>query len=78
MDWRQYIEMDKEIQQGKPVVKGTRLSVDFLLGLLGAGWTSEQILENYPDLTSDSLAAAFAFAADSLREMSFYPLRPSS
>jgi uncharacterized protein (DUF433 family) len=67
MDWRDYVHSDLEVLAGKPVVKGTRLAVEFLLGLLGAGWTQEQILENYPSLTPEALQAVCAFAADSLR-----------
>ena len=74
MDWHTYIDMDPQILQGKPVVRGTRLSVEFLLGLLGAGWTRDQVLASYPTLTADSLAAACTFASESLRDMSFYPL----
>ena len=47
MDWREHIHTDREILTGKPVVKGTRLAVEFLLGLLAEGWTEKQILENY-------------------------------
>lgn len=75
MDWHEFIHADPEILAGKPVVKGTRLSVDFLLGLLGAGWTQDQILANYPGLTADALQAVFAFAAESLQEESLYSLR---
>lgn len=64
MDWRRYIHADAEVLRGKPVVKGTRLAVDFILGLLAAGWTEQQILENYPSLSPDSLRAIFAFAAE--------------
>lgn len=46
---------DPEILSGKPVVKGTRLSVDFLLELFANGWSEEQVLESYPNLTQDSL-----------------------
>lgn len=53
---------------------GTRLAVDFLLGLFAAGWTEAQVLENYPHLTSESLRAVFAFAAETLGEEGFYPL----
>lgn len=60
---------------GKPVVVGTRLSVDFILGLLSEGWTEKQLLENYPTLTSDALKAVFSFAAEYMREESIYPLR---
>lgn len=62
MGWQDYIHSDPEVLLGKPVVKGTRLAVDFLLGLFAAGWTSDQILENYPTLTPEALRAVFAFA----------------
>ena len=68
MDWRKYIHSDPEVLLGKPVVKGTRLSVEFLLGLLAAGWTEKQILDNYPTLTPQSLRAVFAFATECMRE----------
>jgi len=57
------IIIDPRILAGKPVVKGTRLSVDFILSLLGAGWTEKQVLKNYPMLTSEDLHAVFAYAA---------------
>ncbi|HAA30072.1 MAG TPA: hypothetical protein DCE56_23285 [Cyanobacteria bacterium UBA8553] len=78
MDWQQYIHSDSQILLGKPTVKGTRLSVEFLLGLFAAGWTQQQVLENYPALTSEALQAVFAFAAECLREESFYTLPLSS
>ena len=63
MDWRQYIHSDPNVLQGKAVVKGTRLSVAFILQLLASGWSVEQILENYPTLTPEALKAVFAFAS---------------
>jgi uncharacterized protein (DUF433 family) len=75
MGWEDYIHSDPEVLLGKPVVKGTRLSVEFLLGLLAAGWTQEQILENYPTLTSDSLRAVLAFAAEAMQDESLYTVR---
>jgi uncharacterized protein (DUF433 family) len=68
MDWHEYIHGDPHILRGKPVVKGTRLSVEFILDLLGAGWTEQQLLENYPQLSSDALRAVFAFAAEQVRD----------
>jgi len=59
---------------GKPVVKGTRLAVDFILGLFAAGWTEEQVLENYPTLTPAALQAVFAFAAECMREEALYSM----
>ena len=75
MDWREHIHSDPEILSGKPVVKGTRLSVDFLLELLAAGWSGEQLLDSYPNLSRDSLRAVFAFAAESARDERAFELR---
>ena len=74
MNWREHIHVDPAILQGKPVVKGTRLSVEFLLSLFAAGWTQTQVLESYPNLTADSLQAVFAFAAETLRDESYYAI----
>ena len=67
VDWRQYIHSDKAVLAGKPVVRGTRMAVDFILGLFAAGWTEQQVLESYPTLTSEAIYAVFAFAAESAR-----------
>ena len=64
MDWRDHIHRDPEILLGKPVVRGTRLSVAFLLELLAAGWSEQEILESYPRLTREGLEACRAFAAE--------------
>ena len=74
MDWHQYIHSDPEILIGKPVVKGTRLSIDFILNLFANGWTQEQVLENYPTLTPDALRAVFAFAAECMSEEVLYTI----
>ncbi len=55
MDWQKYIHSDLETLNGKPVVIGTRLSVQFLLNLFAAGWTEQQVLDNYPTLTTEAL-----------------------
>ncbi len=74
IDWGKYIHSDPDILVGKPVVRGTRLSVEFILGLFAAGWTEQQVLDNYPTLTKESLRAVFAFATDCMREESLYPI----
>jgi len=66
--WQGYIEETPDVLRGKPVVKGTRLSVEFVLDLYAAGWSERQVLENYPRLSSEAIRAVFAFAADRLRE----------
>ena len=68
MDWRGKIVSDKNVLAGKPIVKGTRLSVEFLLGLFANGWKEEEVLKNYPTLKKDDILAAFAFAQDGLKE----------
>lgn len=72
MDWKKYIHSDPEILMGKPVVKGTRLAIDFLVGLFAAGWTEQQVLENYPSLTSESLRAVFAYVAEVMRDETLF------
>jgi uncharacterized protein (DUF433 family) len=74
MDWRQHIHSDPKILLGKPTVIGTRLSVEFILGLFANGWTVQQVLENYPTLTPVALQAVFAFTAEYMREESLYTL----
>ncbi|MDX1418492.1 MAG: DUF433 domain-containing protein [Rubricoccaceae bacterium] len=66
MDWRDYIVSDPKILVGKPTLKGTRISVDLVLRLFGAGWTQDEVLDNYPTLTPEMLRAVFAYAADML------------
>jgi len=74
IEWKDYIHSDPEILLGKPVVKGTRLSVEFILGLFAEGWTDQQIIENYPSLSKESLRAVFAFATECMREEFLYLL----
>lgn len=57
MDWKERIEIRPEVLTGKPVVKGTRLSVEFILDLLAGGWTEADILESYPHLTAEDVRA---------------------
>ncbi|MBL7842272.1 MAG: DUF433 domain-containing protein [Cyclobacteriaceae bacterium] len=68
MEWRGHITSNKEILGGKPIVKGTRLSVEFLLGLFANGWSEESVLKNYPTLKKDDILALFAYAQDSVKD----------
>lgn len=67
MDWRERIVTDPDILVGKPTVKGTRLSVELILGWLAQGWTIDHLLENYPSLCQEDVLAALAFAAEMMR-----------
>jgi len=60
------IESDPAVMLGKPVIRGTRLTVELILRKLGAGETMEQIIESHPRLTSEQIRAALAYAAESL------------
>jgi uncharacterized protein (DUF433 family) len=57
MDWQERIELNPNVLVGKPVVKGTRMAVEFIIELLGQGWTEAQVLENYPRLKPDDTPA---------------------
>lgn len=59
---------------GKPVVKGTRIAVEFVVDLLGRGWTVEQILREYDHLTPEDVQACLAYASDVLRSEKVYLL----
>ena len=66
MDWHGRIHTDAEILAGKPIVKGTRISVELILGLLADGWTSRQVVESYPNLSNEDVQACLAYARDVL------------
>jgi uncharacterized protein (DUF433 family) len=72
--WRERITVDPRVLTGKPVVKGTRLAVELIIDLLGKGWTQEQILDSYPNLTADDLRACLAYASEVLQGERVYPL----
>lgn len=68
MEWRDRIVSDPEILVGKPVIKGTRISVELIIGWLASGWTFEQLLESYPHIAREDILAALAFAAEMMQE----------
>ena len=68
MDWRDYIDSDPDVLLGKPRIKGTRVSVDLVLRLTGAGWSRQEILDSYPHLTDEMVRAVYVYAADAVEE----------
>jgi len=79
MNWKDHIISDKEILLGKPTVKGTRISVGHIIGLLAQGWSEAQILENYPRLTKESLQAVFTYIQECIHDgLLFSPIRKSA
>lgn len=67
------IHLDPAILTGKPVIKGTRLAVEFIVGLLASGWTEAEVLKNYPRLTREDLLACLAFAHEAMTAQRLYP-----
>ena len=74
MDIASYIEINPNVMMGKPIIKGTRLTVEMILESLAAGETFDNILASYPRLTKESILAALAFAAESLKGEKTYPV----
>ena len=70
------IAVRPDILAGKPVIKGTRLSVEFILNLLAHGSTVEDILSEYKGLSKDDVQACLLFATKSLEDTTFMPLEP--
>ncbi len=75
MKWQERIIIDPEILVGKPVIKGTRLAVEFIVDLLANGWTEEEIFRNYPGLTHDDIQACLGYASSLLHSEMVYPLK---
>lgn len=68
MDWQNYIERNPAVLDGKPVVKGTRISVELILERFSNGWTEAQLLEAFPHLKAADIRAAHAYALAALAD----------
>ena len=73
-NWKDKITVDPNILAGKPIIKGTRIAVEFILDLLSNDWTVENILENYPQLKKEDITAVLKYATEILKEEKVYPL----
>lgn len=69
------IIVDPKILTGKPVLRGTRISVELAVELLAAGWRHEPILASYPHLSEEDIRGCLAYASERLREEKVYPLK---
>jgi uncharacterized protein (DUF433 family) len=67
------LTIDPEVLLGKPVIRGTRLSVEFVIGLLADGWGEAEILANYPGVTHEDILACLAYARDALGTKRIFP-----
>jgi len=64
MNWQDHITSEAGILGGKPIIKGTRLAVEHIVGYLASGWTEKDLFENLPSLTPEGLQACYAFIND--------------
>jgi uncharacterized protein (DUF433 family) len=67
------IALDPKVLDGKPVVRGTRLSVEFVIGLMAEGWSEADILSNYPGITHEDVIACLVYARDTLSSEKVFP-----
>jgi uncharacterized protein (DUF433 family) len=67
MYWQEHIEQNPEVMLGKPVIRGTRITVELILERLGDGWSDDDLLAAWPHLTRDQIRAAQAYAAVCMR-----------
>jgi len=74
MPLSEHIVVDPEILAGKPVIRGTRLAVEFILELLASGQSEENILSNYPGLTREDILACLSYASYLAREYKAFPI----
>ena len=68
MDWQKHITRDFSVMTGKPCIKGTRITVDFILKLFASGWTKEKVLASYPHITNENINAVFSYTASILQD----------
>ena len=77
MSWRERIIIDPAILTGKPVIKDTRIAVEFIIDLMAQGWSESDIMRNYPGLKHGDIQACLSYAGDMLRSEKVYPLKIS-
>ena len=75
MNWQERIVADPRILAGKPMIKGTRLAVEFVLDLLANGWSEAEILKNYPRLTHEDIQACLGYASALVKSERVYPIK---
>jgi uncharacterized protein (DUF433 family) len=74
LDWQERIVIDPDILAGKPIVRGTRLAVEFIIDLLAQGWTEAELLRNYPGLAHEDVQACLGYASATLKAEKVYPM----
>lgn len=78
VDWKERITVDADVLVGKPIIKGTRISIELILGWLANGWSYEDILASYPHLSREDILATLAFAAEMLEEEEYVAIHKAA
>jgi uncharacterized protein (DUF433 family) len=76
MKWQDRVTVDPQVLVGKPIIKGTRISVEFVVDLLGRGWSQDEILREYDHLQAEDIQACLAYASDVLKSERVHLLVP--
>lgn len=74
MQWEERIELNPDVLVGKPIVRGTRIAVEFVVELLASGWSIDQILQEYDHLTVEDIRACLRYASEMLKSERVYLL----
>ena len=67
MNWKDHITIDPQVLVGKPIIKGTRISVEFVIDLLARGYSTQQVLAEYDHLSKADIEVCLAYAGELLR-----------
>ena len=71
MNWKDHIEVNPAVLVGKPIIKGTRISVELILDRMADGWTMEDVLASYPHISREDVLAALTFPSELFKEETF-------
>ena len=72
MNWHERITVDPQVLVGKPIIKGTRIAVEFVVDLLARGWTVDRVMREYDHLTAEDIQACLAYASEILKSEKVY------
>ena len=78
MDWKDRIVVNPAVLVGKPIIKGTRISVELILDRMADGWTMEDVLASYPHICREDVLAALSFSAELFKEERFVAIAKAS
>jgi len=74
MEWKDHIDIDPAVLVGKPVIKGTRIAVEFIMDLLAQGWSEQNIFENYPGITHEDVISCLRYTEQIIKTERIYAL----